>query len=68
MPKLFVCQDTVHFVTKEEFDVWLVQNILEFMAGLGGVISCGLFRAYEIAFSINLPVFSCAAVHAWAIW
>ena len=37
------------------------------MAELGGVTSCGLIRACEIAFCSNLPVFSSAVVHACVI-
>ena len=63
MPKLFVCQDPVQFASYEEFDYLFAPKVLESLAGLRGIMSCGLVRACKIAFSINLPVFSCAAVH-----
>ena len=33
MPKLFVCQDDVQFVLKEEFDAWFIPKDLESKAG-----------------------------------
>ena len=68
MPKLFVCQDKVQFVSEEVFDAWFVPKGLESMLELGGITSCGLDRASEIAFCINLPVFSCTAVYAYVIF
>ena len=38
--------------------MWCVPKGLESMFGFGGITSSGLVRACEIAFSINLPVFS----------
>ena len=63
MQKLFVSQDVIQFPKYEEFDSQLAPNVLGYLAGLGYIMSCGLVRACEIAFSINLSVFSCAVVH-----
>ena len=48
MPKLFVCQDEVQFVLYEEFDAQFVLKVLESMAGLGSVTSCGLVSVCDI--------------------
>ena len=64
MPKLFVCQDIVQFVSYEEFDSQFAPNILESLVGLGGIMFCGLVKACKIAICINLPVFFSGAVHA----
>ena len=64
MLKLFVCQEAVYFGMKN-FIYSLLQR--ESVAVLGGIMSCCLVRACEIAFSVNLPVFSCAAVHTQVI-
>ena len=63
MQKLFVCQDAVQFVLYEQFDAQFVPKVLEFIAGLGGELPCGLVRAFKIAFSINVPIFSSAGMH-----
>ena len=56
----FVGQDEIKFDSQEEFDVQFVQKFLESIVWLLGVTSCGLVKAHDIAFSINLPVFSWA--------
>ena len=48
----------VQFVSQEEFDAQFVPNVLESMVGLGGITSCFLVRACEIAF---LLVYLCFA-------
>ena len=63
----FFCQDAVQFVSYEELDSQFAQKVLEYLAGLGDVISCGLVRACQIAFPINLTVLSCTAGHAQVI-
>ena len=70
--KLSVSQNAVKFASYDSYDEYDTQFDLKVLDSLGGlasvdVLSCGLVRACEIAFSINLLVFSYAAVHAWVI-
>ena len=56
----------VQFLSYEEFDSWFVPKVLESLARIRGIMSCGLLRAFKITFS-NIWVFSCAVVHAQVI-
>ena len=60
MSKLFAYQDIVQFALYEEFDSQFAPEVLE--AGFGGIMSHGLVGACEIAFSVNLMVFSSVVV------
>ena len=59
----------VKLISFEEFYSQFDLKFLDSQGGLAsvGVLSWSLVRACEIAFSINLPVFSCIAVHAQVI-
>ena len=63
----FPYQDVVKFASYEEYDSLFAPKVLESMVWLGSIMSCGLFWACETIFSINLPLFSHAAVNTRVI-
>ena len=68
-PKLSVCQDAVKVASFSKFDAWFNLKVLGFLGKLTpvGVLSWGLARVCEIAFYINLLVFSGVILHAQVI-
>ena len=67
--KSSVYQDTVRFVSFDEFDTQFDVKVLGPLGEIApvGVLSWGLARACEIVSCVNLLVFCCAIVHTWMI-
>ena len=66
--KLVVGQGEVQFVSYEEFVVCFTLEFRESPVADGVVTYCASVRVCGIVFSINLSIFSCAAVYTCVIF